>query len=575
MTKSDKSEPKASNGFVHRALSYLPIKQLSQLATRVQAPFIAFFSRPIVAASMSLIVFLVALRVINQELTKYTLEDLQRAVDGIERLTLLAAFLAAVLCYGALAFNDRFALALLGKRLPQARTARASIAANALSNTLGYSWATAGTARSRLYRKWGLLKNEIGALSFLTGTSAKIGGLFAAGLGLIITAPEFALHGPLDAPFWYFVGIIALIPGVSWLVYAKFGPPKADVSGGTLNRPTPRRAAAHIFTILLNWTGAAGILYILLPDHGGWSFPAFLAVYVLAGMLGAISGAPGGLGVFEAAILTLAPIGQDTPGAAVALLIYRLLYNVVPLGFAILIIGLDHAAPAARPAARAAKRVGSRVGTQWNESTHGFAPRLCAILVFMAGFGMLASIATPAFTARLDQLAALGLSAIAEATHVSAGIIGTLLLFVAASLWQGNKWSWSSAVGLVSAGAIISLAKGLAWEESSLLLGVLVALMLLRSSLRSTPQSAHTSLTPGWFAMIIGALATNIWIATFSYQNVDVSLRFIFDFARDNDAARTLRGFIAAFITCSCFIAWHFLRQRVLLTTPVEEAAEV
>ena len=571
MTKSDKSEPKASNGFVHRALSYLPIKQLSQLATRIQAPFIAFFSRPIVAASMSLIVFLVALRVINQELTKYTLDDLQRAVDGIERLTLLAAFLAAVLCYGALAFNDRFALALLGKRLPQARTARASIAANALSNTLGYSWATAGTARSRLYRKWGLLKNEIGALSFMTGTSVKIGGLFAAGLGLIMTAPEFALHGPLGAPFWYFIGIIALLPGILWLVYAKFGPPIADVSGGTLNRPTPRRAAAHIFTILLNWIGAAGILYILLPDHGGWSFPAFLAVYVLAGMLGALSGAPGGLGVFEAAILTLAPIGQDTPGAAVALLIYRLLYNIVPLGFAILIIGLDHAAPAARPAARAAKRV----GTQWNESTHGFAPRLCAILVFIAGFGMLASIATPAFTARLDQLAALGLSAIAEVTHLSAGIIGTLLLFVAATLWQGNKWAWISAVGLVSAGAIISLAKGLAWEESSLLLGVLLALMLLRSSLRSTPQYAHASLTPGWLAMIIGALATNIWLATFSYQNVDVSLRFIFDFARDNDAARTLRGFIAAFITCSCFLAWQFHQRRLQLTTHGEGASDI
>ncbi len=507
--------------------------------------------------------FLVALRVINHELTKYTLQDLQRAVEGVEKATLLGAIVAVVVCYVALTFNDRFALYMLGKRLPFARTARASFAAYALANTLGYSWATAGTARLRLYRKWGLLTSEIGALSFITGTGVQVGGLAAAGLGLMIAAPEVALHGPLNASFWWGIGLLALVPGASWLAFAKYGPAKAEIGGGKLNRPPLKRASTHLGIILIDWLGAAGVLYLLLPDHGGWSFPAFIAVYVLAGMLGALSGAPGGLGVFEAAILTLAPVSQDTPGAAIALLIYRLLYNLIPLGVAVLILGLDHAAPAARPAGRAVRaagRIGSRVSVQLGEATQEFAPRICGILVFAAGFGILASIATPAFTARLDQLAAMGLTAIAELNHIAAGIIGALLLFIAAWLWQGSRKAWFYAVLTLATGALIGLLKGLDWEESAVLVGVVLIVLALREGFAREQNNLSASLTPAWLAVIIGGFVTTAWLANFSYQDIIYQPQFWLDFTRENDAARTFRGFAAAIVTCCLVLVLRFSR---------------
>lgn len=513
-------------------------------------PARALTSHPVVTALASLVIFIIALKVINEELTKYTLQDLQNAIDDIGLWTVAGAFVSVTICYGALTFNDRYALSMLGKRLPHARTARASVVAYALANTLGFSWATAGPARQRLYRKWGLLRGEVGALSFVTGTAVQIGGLAAAGLGLFIGAPEVALHGPLGPLFWYGVGVLTFIPAGFWMAYAKYGPLKADVAGADLRRPKPPQALAHLLVIVLNWACAAGILYILLPNHGGWSFPAFLAVYVLAGMLGALSGAPGGLGVFEAVILTLAPVSQDAPGAAIALIIYRLLYNVLPLGFATIILGLDHAVPAARPAARAAKRVGSQVGVQVSEATQAFGARIAAILVFVAGFGLLGAIATPSITGRLNALADMQLSVLAEAAHIVSGIIGSLLLFVAAGLWRRSKAAWSFGIVLLGLGIITCLFKGLDWEQALALAVIFAVLLSARDGFYAASLPKNKIIGPRWLALIVGALSTIAWVASFAYPDMDVQWQTWLDFSRDNDLARSLRAGIGVVVTC-------------------------
>ena len=545
--------------------------KLWQLVNRLSSVFAQLMRHPFLTAVGSLIIFLIALRLINQELTKYSIEDLQRAIDDIGFVTVAGAIIAAIASYGALAFNDRYALAMLGKRLTHARTARASLAAYALSNTLGYSWATAATARQRLYRKWGLLPNEIAALSFVTGSAVPIGGLAAAGLGLMITAPEVALHGPLNALFWYGIGLVALVPAALWLVYAKHGPARTGFAAAPLLRPLPPTALAHVSAIVVDWVCAAAVLYILLPNHGGWSFPAFLAVYVLAGMLGSVSGAPGGLGVFEAVILTLAPIGQDTPGAAVALILYRLLYNIVPLGVAILILGLDQAMPAARPAAHAAKRVSSKVGAHVGEAALEFGPRIGAILTFVAGIGMLGSIATPAFTARLDQLAAVGLSSFAEGTHIAAGVVGTMLLFIAPALWKQLRSAWLASVILLALGALIGIAKGLHWEESFLLLTVLSVLFALRDSFFADYVAGKNLLSARWLAAIIGGLVTTIWIANFAYQHLPLRIDTVIDFSRDNDLGRTQRALIGVIVTSFAMVILYLWSKSLNAFSAVDE----
>ncbi|GBF57405.1 phosphatidylglycerol lysyltransferase [Candidatus Phycosocius bacilliformis] len=515
-------------------------------------------THPLATAGFSLIIFGLALWLIHTEMTHHSVQDLTRVLNQVSPWTLLVALACVGLSYLALAANDRFVLNLLGKSLPRARTARASIATYALANSLGYSWVTAGTARQRLYRKWGLQPSEIGALSFLTGSGVQIGGLSIAGLGLLVAAPEVATHGPLSSLFWYGLGLLLCIPGTLWLIYARRGPLRAQIGGASVHRPELGPAARHLLLVAGEWVCAAAVLYVLLPDHGGWSFPAFLAVYVLAGLLGALSGSPGGLGIFEAAILTFAPITQDTPGAAVALVLYRLLYTFVPLVIGTIILGLDHATPAARPATEAARKLGStlsstlgarlgaRVGLTLGEATLELSPRILATLVFAAGLVLLASVATPAMAARMQAIDAWDLRAISDLSHFATSIIGVLLLLVASGLWRKVAAAWGAAIILLTGGIVFSLAKGLDWEEASILTVILLLTLPCGPAFTRKSALGPSLLSPGWIAALLGAVAAAAWLALFTHQNVDFRTEMWWDFVRDADAARSLRALTAA-----------------------------
>jgi phosphatidylglycerol lysyltransferase len=516
---------------------------------------LAQWRRPAVTAMVSLVVFVVALQLIRTELAAYQLSDLARALDDLGWQAVALAVGGMVASYAALALNDRAGLDLIGKRLAMARTLRASLAAGALARALGYSWATAGAARQRLYRRWGLAPDEIGTLSFLTGTLALVAALACAGLGLLAGGAEIARHGPLGPISWIGLGLVALVPAGVLLMVVKVRqrrPLEAPLSlGGTpVYLPPLGRMARHLAVMLLDRGGAAFVLFALLPEHGGWSWPAFLAVFVLAGMLGSASGAPGGLGVFEAVILTLSPLSQDTPGAAVALLLYRLIYNVIPLAAATVILGADHAAPATRPAAQAARRLGAA----------GFvlAPRLLAVLVFAAGLMLLGSVATPSLTRRILVLEGLDLRAVSGISHVLAGAVGAALLLVAASVWQRARRGWLEALGLLVTGAVLALAKGLDWEEAAALLLVAAVLAGLRSAFNRVEVDSRSArnpaadpapapaLSPGWLAAVSGAVVATAALAGFAHGGTAPDWQLLVDFATGNDAARSARAVLAA-----------------------------
>jgi phosphatidylglycerol lysyltransferase len=93
--------------------------------------------------------------------------------------------------------------------------------------------------------------------------------------------------------------------------------------------PHAKVALAQIIVGGAEMASAIGALYVLMPAGFSQSFAVFSTVYVGAVLLGIISHSPGGLGVFEATILALGK-GGERSGVLVALLIYRLIYNLGP-----------------------------------------------------------------------------------------------------------------------------------------------------------------------------------------------------------------------------------------------------
>src|SRR5690606_1971334 len=74
----------------------------------------------------------------------------------------------------------------------------------------------------------------------------------------------------------------------------------------------------------------AGVLYVLLPGQVELSYPAFVGIYVLAMLAGALSHVPGGIGVFETILLLFIP-GADKGALLAAMLAFRGVYYLLPL----------------------------------------------------------------------------------------------------------------------------------------------------------------------------------------------------------------------------------------------------
>ena len=84
-------------------------------------------------------------------------------------------------------------------------------------------------------------------------------------------------------------------------------------------------------------------MYLLLPDSPAIDFVTLVVVFVSATLLGFASHAPGGLGVFDAAMLVA--LGQfDREELLAGVLLFRLLYYVAPFVLAVLILGLREVA---------------------------------------------------------------------------------------------------------------------------------------------------------------------------------------------------------------------------------------
>jgi uncharacterized membrane protein YbhN (UPF0104 family) len=69
----------------------------------------------------------------------------------------------------------------------------------------------------------------------------------------------------------------------------------------------------------------------------------FFAVYLLGQMAGLVAQVPGGLGVFEAVMLWGLTPALSTAAVLIALVAYRLIYFLLPLGLASVLWGVHEA----------------------------------------------------------------------------------------------------------------------------------------------------------------------------------------------------------------------------------------
>lgn len=210
-------------------------------------------------------------------------------------------------------------------RVPAALAWFGGAAGNAVSNTVGFHAVTGPLVRYRLYRRAGLSLMDVATIMGFSWATLALGFITVFALALLSgdsgSARTFAGAG--------LIAILGLL--LAWL-----GPRGRNLSWLGLSLPlaSSGTTAAQMAIGALEMLAAIGALYVVMPEIPV-TFAGFAAAYIGAILLGIVSHAPGGVGVFEAAMLSFTG-GHDKAGVLAALMLYRLVYNLMPFALAVL-----------------------------------------------------------------------------------------------------------------------------------------------------------------------------------------------------------------------------------------------
>src|SRR3982074_32245 len=260
------------------------------------------------------------------------------AIKGTEprQIALAALFVAAG--YFTLTFYDWFAVRAIGRTdIPYRINALAAFASYSIGHNVGASVFTGGAVRYRIYSAWGLNAIDVAKICFLAGLTFWLGNAAVLGLGIAYHPEAAAAIDQLPpwlnriAAFAIIVGLVAYVVWV-WMQPRRVGrgPWTVALPGGPL---TLLQIAIGIVCLGFCALGSA----VLGPDDPTPGFVVVAVIFVSATLLGFASHSPGGLGVFDAAML----VGlwqMDKENLIAGMLVFRLLYYIAPFVISVILL---------------------------------------------------------------------------------------------------------------------------------------------------------------------------------------------------------------------------------------------
>lgn len=250
------------------------------------------------------------------------------------------AFGFTALSYLLLTGYDALALKRLGLSIPYRTTALGSFTSYSVSFTLGFPLVTGGTVRYWIYSAKGVRASEVASLTIIAGLT------FWLGLGAILCACLFyatdsvAMLARTSPVVVQSVGAAVALGTLFYLIWVATDERTLRVSGWNLHLPGLGITLAQMTLGACEVCAAAAVLFVLLPGGHNLDYPAFLAAYIFACLIGIASHAPGGAGVFEATML-LALSRLPYEQVVGALVLFRIIYYLLPFILALVLLALS------------------------------------------------------------------------------------------------------------------------------------------------------------------------------------------------------------------------------------------
>ena len=510
--------------------------------------------RHVLPVLMGLGLFVLGVVALTHLLRPVRAEDIVDQIRTTPWSVLFQAGAATLAAYVALIGYDWSALRYLGKSIPLRIVAVGGFLGYSFGNTVGVSILSGGAVRYRIYSAFGLNALEVASVSTFVALAFGIG-ITVIGLGAVALHPE-ALQGLLPLPVgvvrWGAVAsLVGLMAVMLWL----------SASGRALRwrnfeiaMPRPGLLLGQLGFTLADTAAAAATLYVLLPE-GAPEFATFLALFTAASMLGVLSHVPGGVGVFESIVIAAMPAGVPLDQVAAALLLYRVIYYLVPFALALAFVALNEARLAGGFVTRLIGEAPAPLRPVMRAVT-GATPALAGLTAFGLGTWLILASLMPAV--RPDQIGPDDLLAaiLLEGGAILSSMLGVLLLILSQGLARRISGAfWLTQIALAG-GAVAALLNGWDWESAALLAATLLVLAPFRREFYRSAPLTRGVFSPAWFMLVAGLIAGAVAFFVFMHEAIPYPSDLWSQFSGQANMPRALRAALAGSALLLALAVW-------------------
>jgi uncharacterized membrane protein YbhN (UPF0104 family) len=283
----------------------------------------------------------------------FAITTLVRTLKGVDTGVILIALteiphghialaaLCVICAFCTLTFYDFFALRTIGKKhVPYRIAALSSFTSYSIGHNIGATVFTGGAIRFRIYSDYSLNAIDVAKICFLSGLTFWLGNTFVLGIGMALHPWAASAMDQLPPALNRLIALGCIAAIVAYLAWLTLGENRRELgqNGWKVVLPSARLTLLQILIGVVDLGFCALAMYLLMPAEPGIDFVSLAVVFILATLLGFASHAPGSLGVFDAAMLVALPqFGREQLVAT--LVVYRILYFVIPFSIAISIMG--------------------------------------------------------------------------------------------------------------------------------------------------------------------------------------------------------------------------------------------
>jgi uncharacterized membrane protein YbhN (UPF0104 family) len=289
---------------------------------------------------LSIIIIAIAAVVLYRKLHNINVSKVLTAMATVEYRDVAISALFVAAGYFTLTFYDLFALRTIGRKdVPYRVAALAGFTSYSVGHNVGASVFTGGAVRYRIYSAWGIDAIEVAKICFIAGLTFWLGNITVLGFG-------FAYHpqaaSDIDQlPLWLnrMLGMAALLTLIGYITWVWRTPRVIGRQNWQVRLPNGPLTLLQIVIGIVDLSCCAMAMYVLVPNEPHMQFIDIAVIFITATLLGFASHSPGGLGVFDAAML-IALWEFDAEELLAGLLIFRLLYYILPFTMALAVLGI-------------------------------------------------------------------------------------------------------------------------------------------------------------------------------------------------------------------------------------------